>query len=481
MGNSFARFKITLIRLAELAAIATLIVVLGEFLLSRSLYKDTKFNGGYLSILEEPSEEDRVLVFAPHEDDELLGAGIYIQRSLSVGADVMVCLITNGEYPEVSVMLRERVFSAKPEQFVDYGYQRQKETLEALGILGLSEDRVIFLGYPDHAIDQLLSPYHWHNDDALMSLRTRSTTSPYRNSFTPSAVHSGKSLLSDIVDIISFFKPTTIIAIHPYDIHIDHWSTYAFVKIALAQTHTKWAGQQDIKLINYMVHRPDWPVVKSRRPAFSLLPPKGFANLGNTIWYAFPAEISETLLKNRAMLSYRSQLSSLSPLLKSFIRANELFGEVPDLTWRLSGGEGSLNLPAEPVADHNLTVNNAYADISSMNLIKDGSKLVVELGFAKPLTRSVNVEIGFAFGGPEKSTMVGSLNQMLGNLTGLYSINGIEYYERGQVSYTSNGSKAAFSLPFPETSSGDWMMIWGRSYAGPRFIDQSMIHFIRIK
>ena len=479
MHHRLIRLKQSFIRIAELMAIAALVIVLGELMLSRSLYRNTNFNGGYLSILEEPAEGDRILVFAPHEDDEVLGAGAYIQRALSVGAEVIVCLITNGEYPEASVMLQERTLSAKPETFIKYGYARQKETLEALEVLGLDEGSVLFLGYPDHSIDKLLSPSHWQDKDALMSIRTRSTFSPYSNSFTPSTPHSGRSLLRDIEDILDFVKPDTVVAVHPHDIHIDHWSTYAFVKMALADAESRWAGRKSPQLINYMVQRPEWPAIKSRRPAFSLVPPKGFAGLDGTHWYAFPAEISETILKNIALRSYKSQLSSLSPLLNSFVRANELFGVVPDQKWFMSMGEASLDLPGEPVADNSICQRSPHADISGMRLALEGSIISVQVSLAKPMTKAVSLEIGFAQGGVDRHTQVGNLKYSLGTLTSSYSSDEIGHFEGEDISFAYSSNMAKFTFPLPQKGHPGWMMIWCRSYIGLRNIDQSLIHFIR--
>lgn len=481
MRAELARLKKGLMRVAELAAIAALVIVLGELMLSSSLYRETRFNGGYLNILEEPAAGDRILVFAPHEDDEVLGAGVYIQRALSAGADVTVCLVTNGEYPEASVMLQERTLSAKPETFIKYGYLRQKETLEALSILGLGEESVIFLGYPDHAIDRLLSPLHWKTEDALMSIRTRSTFSPYSNSFTLSAPHSGEALLRDVEDILNFVKPNIVVAVHPYDVHIDHWSTYAFVKIAIAEFDLKREGVKRPRLISYMVHRPDWPAIKSRRPAFSLVPPKGFAGLEGTDWYAFPADISETLLKNKALRSYKSQLSSLSPLLNSFIRANELFGEVPDHEWPVSMGETALDLPREAVADNSIVQSSPHADISQMRLVLDGNSLSVSISFAKPITKAVAIELGVAFGGIGRQAVIGSLKYSMGILTGQHSDDSMESSWDSGISFSPRSNDAVFTFPMQEAGKPDWMMLWCRSYVGLRNIDQSLMHFIRLK
>ena len=48
------------------------------------------------------SAETRLMVFAPHPDDESLGAGGLIQRVLNSGGQVRVVFMTNGDgFPEV--------------------------------------------------------------------------------------------------------------------------------------------------------------------------------------------------------------------------------------------------------------------------------------------------------------------------------------------------------------------------------------------
>lgn len=468
------------IRIAEIAAFALVIIILGELILSRSLYKETKFNGSLLSELEEPVAGMRVLVFAPHEDDELLGAGVYIQRALEAGADVTVCLITNGEYPEASMFLQERSLSVKPSAFINYGYQRQGETLKALETVGLDDGKVIYLGYPDHTVNQLLSPYHWAYADALVSPRTKSTMSPYSNSLTPSAPHAGKSLFKDIMTVLSYVKPDVVIVTNPYDVHIDHWATYAFVKLALSGINEDWAKEGKVRLLTYLVHRPDWPTIKSRQPAHSLVPPKGFAGLTAMDWLAFPSTISETLLKNKALSCYRSQLPSFSTTFMSFVRANELFCKIPDIKMLNYTDKKPMVLDQEPVADNSLVIRNPSADISGMLLSFHENWVNVEISFVKPPSRSVNMEIGFAIGSIGGGITAGGLKLSSGSLSGAYSSVDMTYYKKTEISSFIEGSQAIFSFILPDGTNMGWMLLWARSYIGLKFIDQTMIHLIRL-
>ncbi len=73
-----------------------------------------------------------VLVIAPHPDDEVLIAGGVLARARAQRQRVTVVVVTNGDFT------CER-----------NGHVRQDETIAALASLGIAEDEVIFLGYPD--------------------------------------------------------------------------------------------------------------------------------------------------------------------------------------------------------------------------------------------------------------------------------------------------------------------------------------------
>ena len=64
-----------------------------------------------LATMPVPRPGDRILIFAPHEDDETIGCGGYIQRAVAVGAHVSLVMITNGDYPKKSLILQEKAIT----------------------------------------------------------------------------------------------------------------------------------------------------------------------------------------------------------------------------------------------------------------------------------------------------------------------------------------------------------------------------------
>lgn len=73
----------------------------------------------------------RVLVMAPHPDDEVIGVGGTIAKRVNAGDDVYVCVVTKGQEPMFS------------KEFVEQG---RKECREADAKLGVTE--TVFLDFP---------------------------------------------------------------------------------------------------------------------------------------------------------------------------------------------------------------------------------------------------------------------------------------------------------------------------------------------
>ncbi len=92
---------------------------------------------------------ERLVVVAPHPDDETLGAGGLTQRVLERGGSVLVVLVTAGDgYVEAVVHETGRP-RPRPSQYVAYGKRRLRESRTALRVLGGGRVRLEFLGFPD--------------------------------------------------------------------------------------------------------------------------------------------------------------------------------------------------------------------------------------------------------------------------------------------------------------------------------------------
>ena len=86
------------------------------------------------------SEGDRVLIVAPHPDDEALGAGGLIQSAVDSGADVKVVYLTHGDHNEIaSIFYQKRPLLTKSD-FVRSGQVRRPDRGVFYGSLQSSND-----------------------------------------------------------------------------------------------------------------------------------------------------------------------------------------------------------------------------------------------------------------------------------------------------------------------------------------------------
>jgi LmbE family N-acetylglucosaminyl deacetylase len=120
----------------------------------------------------------RLLVIAPHPDDEVLGAGGLMQRVHATGGAVRVVYLTDGEgYPE-GVMETDHTLSPTVKDYLGYGKQRRREARNALVRLGLADAFQTFLGYPDGGLCKLTRIYWSERRGAFRSPYTRLTRPP---------------------------------------------------------------------------------------------------------------------------------------------------------------------------------------------------------------------------------------------------------------------------------------------------------------
>lgn len=264
----------------------------------------------------------RLMIFAPHCDDEILGSAGLIQNAHQLGIDVRVVLETNGDGYLFATLEEFRRIYPRPGDFIRMGDLRQQETLKALQQLGVKSHQVFFLGYPDRGTPQLWLQ-HWSRENPYTSPYTRTSRSPYHLTFNSAAVYAGEDLLGDIRSLIETYQPDLIVYPHPADVHPDHWGLSAFVRLAvyLIQRHTP---DYQPALLAYLIHRPDFPYPKRYVPEADLLPPNKMWSV-DTEWFRLDLTGDEIARKENATLAYQSQLGLLRNFLLSFVRRNELF------------------------------------------------------------------------------------------------------------------------------------------------------------
>jgi LmbE family N-acetylglucosaminyl deacetylase len=325
-----------------LAVIAALIVgaAFNVWLVTTLQYRRALRKEGFVGELPAPHAGDRILVIAPHPDDEVIGCGGLIQRALADGAQVHVALMTNGDGSELALIFGERDLPLRPTAFTKLGLERQQESIEALGHLGLKSRQISFLGYPNNGLLALWQPEHWGRAHLYRAPNTHASRSPYANSVTRDAAYCGEQVLGDLTEVLREVRPTMVFLTHPLDIHPDHWTTDAFARYALATLAVRgeaWA--RETRVYGYLVHWPAYPAPRRFLPRLSLLPPPNLLHVAAR-WQKLPLTKEEVRRKLQAVRLYHSQLPNLDRLLLAFVRENEMFAELPPVsiagpvTWR---------------------------------------------------------------------------------------------------------------------------------------------------
>jgi len=110
-------------------------------------------------------QHDRLLVVAPHPDDETLACGELIQSALADGVTVRVVFATDGDnnpWPQRWIEKRWHIGAKERRR---WGERRRGEAAQALQILGAGAIESHFLGRPDQGLtDELM------RDDALVEM-----------------------------------------------------------------------------------------------------------------------------------------------------------------------------------------------------------------------------------------------------------------------------------------------------------------------
>jgi LmbE family N-acetylglucosaminyl deacetylase len=166
-------------------------------------------------------EKYDILVFGPHPDDEALGCADLISRALKRKKKVKVVVAA---YGESSVDGTKWFYDHDPqkEDFINIGYVRQKESIEAMKVLGLPEKDIIFLGYPNDGLLEIVSSNDYTSSKPYKSEFTGFDRVSYKNSYHMDAPFCKESIHNDISKILAQCDPDEVYVTHPMDSHNDH-------------------------------------------------------------------------------------------------------------------------------------------------------------------------------------------------------------------------------------------------------------------
>lgn len=146
----------------------------------------------------------RLLVVAPHPDDESIGAGGLLTRANALGAEVQVLLLTDGDRNPWPQRWLERRWSTSAVDRARWGKRRRNEAEQAVRKLALSASTLTFLGWPDLGITGRLMQHT-------------------------------QASVSELTAILDAFAPTLVVFPALRDRHPDHGASHVLMRLALAQ------------------------------------------------------------------------------------------------------------------------------------------------------------------------------------------------------------------------------------------------------
>jgi len=274
-------------------------------------------------------KDERILILAPHPDDEAIACAGIIQKALKAGAKVRIVYLTNGDHNEFAFIVYEKRITMRQGEFIYLGKLRQQESIKAMKFLGLPEKDLVFLGYPDYGTFEIFCKY-WLTASAVTAKPfrdrlTRISSVPYKDSPYYGAKYYGGNILSDLTKQILDYQPDKIFVSHPADVNVDHKALYLFLQVALSDLEGRMIKPE---IYPYLVHCAGWPKPRYYHPELELYPPDKFID-SKLNWFRSGLSSEELIKKYRAILFYKTQTQSAAFYLFSFARKNELFSDYP--------------------------------------------------------------------------------------------------------------------------------------------------------
>ncbi|MCU1347385.1 MAG: putative LmbE-like protein [Acidobacteria bacterium] len=161
---------------------------------------------------------DRLLVLAPHPDDEAIGAGTLIQRVVARGGAVRIVFLTDGDQNPWPQRFMNRRWSVSGPDRIAWGELRRREAIASLATLGVSAEDASFLGLPDQKLAELAR-----------------TGDP--------------RLLDAIRAAVRDFQPSLLVVPSAQDLHADHRAAAWFAHHAV-----RGLGDVAPEIVTYVVH-----------------------------------------------------------------------------------------------------------------------------------------------------------------------------------------------------------------------------------
>lgn len=164
-------------------------------------------------------ENKNVLVFMPHEDDEINTVYGLLYNIKNIASSIKVVYSTNGNY-----IVKDKY--------------RQKEGIKSLNVIGIKEEDIIFMGYSDQIPEGCTHLYHENKlwKDKFGNYKTKSYYKKeyHYEKYNEHGVFNKENFIKDIEEIIIDNKPDIIFCID-FDSHPDHRALSLSFEISLGR------------------------------------------------------------------------------------------------------------------------------------------------------------------------------------------------------------------------------------------------------
>ena len=327
------------------------------------------------------SKDNRVLVIAPHPDDETLGGGGMIQSVLEAGGDVKVVYLTHGDYNEISSLFFQKKPLLSKEDFIKSGQIRGKEAASAMEFLGLSQKNLVFLGYPDFGTMSIWRK-HWGATKPFRSFITRINKVPYKDDFSYGRPYRGENIISDLEKILLLYRPTDVFVTPPFDLNSDHKAAYLYLQVALLDLQNKINSP---RVFTYLIHAHRWPNPRKFIPEGPLAPPSHIQDEEDFKWISLALKPEQVERKKQTLQKYESQFAYSKDFMLSFARSNELFLKLPyqELgvypTGEMRDKKDDKNGSAENQVKYSIRGDEFWIDIRVTNPLDELGALSMEI------------------------------------------------------------------------------------------------------
>ncbi len=162
-------------------------------------------------------ENRRVLAVVPHEDDDLNLLGGVLESFADAGNEVYVVFTSTGDAG-------------------GRGEERVREAIAALGVLGVPEEHILFLGYGDSYPWDSVHIYNTAPGVTVPSLsgRTETHAAPEHPAYREGASYTRQNYLADLRSVLEDIRADMIFCVD-YDANVDHRAASLFFDEALGQ------------------------------------------------------------------------------------------------------------------------------------------------------------------------------------------------------------------------------------------------------